>query len=81
MQIGDKVRLHPENSAPGVMHTGEVVYIHPERRYYKVRFTFERFGSVASYHESFMFPEREGDMSRPAELKDKHAEGRGKYSK
>lgn len=80
MQIGDKVRLHPVVSPPGVKHTGVVVYIHPQRLFYTAEFTFERFGDIASYRESFPFPEREGDMSLPADLPAGERESsRGKY--
>lgn len=50
MQIGDKVS--ERIVALGVMQQGEIVYIHPERRFYVVEFRF-LFGS---FRESYMFP-------------------------
>lgn len=61
MQIGDTVHLHTTQAKPGEVHPGKVVYIHPQRRYYTVEFSFERMdGVVLSYRESFYFPDRAG---------------------
>lgn len=38
-------------------HTGTVVWIHPERRFYVVRFEFDR---GRSFDEAFFFPSRAG---------------------
>lgn len=61
MQVGDTVHLHTTQAKPGEVHPGKVVYIHPQRRYYTVEFSFERMdGVVLSYRESFYFPDRAG---------------------
>lgn len=61
MQVGDTVHLHTTQAKPGEVHPGKVVYIHPQRRYYTVEFSFERMdGVVLSYRESFYFTDRAG---------------------
>ena len=50
MKIGDKVT--ERIAALGEMKTGEVVYIHPEERYYVVEFKY----LFSSIRESYPFP-------------------------
>lgn len=70
MKIGDKVRQEifvgapPGNNLPPRMQikqTGTVVYIHPQARFYTVRFDFP----LGSLRESYFFPEREGNQDAP----------------
>lgn len=61
MQIGDIVRRHPSQSPPGVYYDGKVVFIHPKRKFFTLEFSFVQMGGkLASYRESFYFPNRAG---------------------
>ncbi len=64
MQIGDKKSclLFVGEHEP-VPRTGTVVYIHPERRFYTVRFDFEQGRSCT---ESYYFPHRAGGTNTSA---------------
>lgn len=65
MKIGDKlVRIPAVNTLnhekrPRTLPC-EVIYIHPKRRFYVVRFDFPEFGR--SFREAYFFPDRLGDL-------------------
>jgi len=69
LTVGSKVREKITSAtATGMLDpeltkkvTGTVVYIHPQKRFYTVRFDFPK-GTI---HESYYFPERIGDSSAP----------------
>lgn len=69
MQVGDKAHViptfgdvRPEHIAE---YTAEVIYIHPERRFYRVKFTFYPQGlkmpAGMSFTESFFQGNRRGN--------------------
>lgn len=68
MKRGDTVREQINVFAPSGISfpkrltqksAGTVVYIHPKGRFYTVRFDFP----LGAIHESYYFPERDGDSS------------------
>lgn len=63
MKIGDKARDKPtfgDQIRPRVdNYVSEVIYIHPERRFYRARFTFLPVGM--SFVESFFLGNRRGN--------------------
>lgn len=68
MQIGDRKTCvcFFGNELVGKTLTGTVTYIHPERRFYVVRFDFAQ---GRSFSEAFYFPNRAGDPdARPRPL-------------
>lgn len=66
MEIGDRKTClcYFGNEIAGKKLTGTVTWIHPEHRFYVVRFDFDR---GRSFSESFYFPSRAGN--REAEPK------------
>lgn len=60
MQIGDRKTClcYFGNEIVGKKLTGTVTYIHPERRFYVVRFDFPQ---GRSFSETFYFPSRAGN--------------------
>ncbi len=56
IRVGDRLRLTP--SIEGGCFLGEqpcrVVYVHPERRYYTVEFTFELGERSGSFREAYI---------------------------
>ncbi len=61
MLVGDVIYRHPHTSAHGTVYPCTVVYIHPKRRFYTVRFDFDRGDVVMSFRESYYFRFRAGD--------------------
>lgn len=61
MRKGDVVYLHPSSGTYGTIYPARVVYIHPKRAYYIVEFTFERFGDVTHFRQSYYFKARAGE--------------------
>ena len=63
MQVGDKAHVIPTfgDVRPERMseYTAEVIYIHPERRFYRVKLTF--FPAGMSFTESFPMGNRRGN--------------------
>jgi len=68
MKLGDTVREQINVFAPSGISipkqpvkktAGTVVYIHPQGRFYTLRFDFP----LGAIHESYYFPERTGDDS------------------
>ena len=72
MKVGDIVVETPTfYCKAGLEHVGpqrcEVIYIHPKRRFYRVRFRSEVTGET--FTECMYFPERSGKAEAPPEEK------------
>lgn len=59
-------------------YTATVVYIHPQRRFYTVEFTF---GRGRRFRESFYFPDRAGGAPLARTTRQSRLPGRRKKSK
>lgn len=74
MKIGDKLsripsaHVYEHEKHPRALPC-QVVYIHPERRFYTVEFRFPATGWA--FREAYFFPERLGDQY-PSERRMKH---------
>lgn len=95
MKIGDKVRRKinygAEYGRELPPEEGVVVYIHPERRYYTVEFTFQKGSTVRKFRESYPMKNRitqprfesegkQGNGPRlPGETPERKKEKKGKY--
>lgn len=80
MQVGDRktcLCYFDEFFSPKVLE-GTVTYIHPERRFYIVRFDFAR---GRSFSEAFYFPNRAGDMTAPPRLPSEHEGNHSRLTK
>jgi len=68
-KIGDKVRRRISYGMNGGTilppETGEVVYIHPEGRFYTVEFTFAGRWGVRRFRESYISEDRQGSSAIP----------------
>lgn len=85
MKIGDIVWKKPEFGASGGQKSvppqeARVVYIHPQRRFYSVEFTFTRGGVTRSFRQSYPLRNRilasTGDV-RPETLSERPKHPRG----
>ena len=95
MKIGDKIRrkisFGAEYSSSQPIREGVVVYIHPERRFYTLEFTFRKGGTVRKFRESYPMKNRitqprfesegkQGNGPRlPGEVPERRKEKKGKY--
>ena len=85
MKVGDIVWKQPEFGMAGGQQSvppqeARVVYIHPQRRFYSVEFTFTRGGVTRSFRQAYPLRNRitavaDGVKSEPLSERPKHPRG------
>jgi len=68
-KVGDKVKRRISYGMNGGTilppEIGEVVYVHPEGRFYTVKFTFSSRWGTRSFRESYISEDRQGTSDIP----------------